>query len=176
MATLGELARLNTRLDGPALGHLQRLVVSWGMLADLCFADLLLFVPVTSGEPGRFIVLGQVRPTTSQTLHRDDLVGTFVDKTERPLIARAWELGSIVEGEISMHGRSEELRLPCIPVRWQGRLIAIMTRESALAVGRRPGRGDLERVYVETFERFARMILSGDFPFLTDSVETAAAS
>src|SRR5205807_2671766 len=89
----------------------------------------------------------------------------------RPLIGRAWQLGSIVEGEISMHGRTEEVRLQCIPVRWQGRLIAIMTRESALAVGRRPGRGELERVYVETFERFARMIVAGEYPFLTESVE-----
>jgi hypothetical protein len=26
--------------------HLQRLVASWNMLADFCFSDLLLFVPI----------------------------------------------------------------------------------------------------------------------------------
>ena len=34
------------------------------------------------------------------------------------------------------------------------KLVAIMTRESALLVGRRPG--ELERVYVEVFDRLVR--------------------
>src|SRR5918911_884503 len=101
MATLAELARMHTRLDGPALGHLQRLMGSWGMLADLCFSDLLLFVPVTAGEGSRFIVLGQMRPTTSQTLHREDLVGRIIDELQRPLVARAWRLEQIIDGEIA---------------------------------------------------------------------------
>src|SRR3954462_11805955 len=74
MATLAELARGHTPLGGKAIAHLQRLHGAWGMLADLSFADLLLFVPVAGGDDRRFIVLGQVRPTTRQTLHREDLV------------------------------------------------------------------------------------------------------
>src|SRR5438445_428754 len=89
MATMAELARDYTRLDLPTLAHLQRLVSSWGMLSDFCFADLLLFVPVDDGE-GRFIVLGQVRPTTSQTVHPEDLVGHVIDEVERPLVSPAW--------------------------------------------------------------------------------------
>ncbi|MDQ1397201.1 MAG: two-component system, sensor histidine kinase PdtaS [Acidimicrobiaceae bacterium] len=170
MATLAELARMHTRLDGPALGHLQRLMGSWGMLADLCFADLLLFVPVTGGEGSRFIVLGQMRPTTSQTLHREDLVGRIIDEVERPLVARAWRLGEIVEGEITVSARGERARVQCIPVRFGGELVAVMTREAALAVGRRPG--ELERVYVEVFDRFARMIVGGEFPFASDEADT----
>src|SRR5450631_3190017 len=98
MATMAELARDFTELDIPTLTHLQRLVGSWGMLADLCFADLLLFVPV-DGDAERFIVIGQMRPTTSQTLHREDLVGHMIDETERPLVPRCWQLETIVEGE-----------------------------------------------------------------------------
>ena len=41
-----------------------------------------------------------------------------------------------------------------------------MTRESPLTVGRRPGL--LEREYVELFDRFARMIADGLFPFASD--------
>ncbi len=88
MATLDELARLHTALEPTGLGHLKRLVGAWGMLSDLCFADLLLLVPVAQGPGSRFIVLGQVRPTTSQTLHREDLVGRILDEAERPLVAR----------------------------------------------------------------------------------------
>jgi two-component system, sensor histidine kinase PdtaS len=172
MATLAELARDYTSLDGPTLSHLQRLVGSWGMLSDLCFADLLLFVPV-DGSSDRFIVLGQVRPTTSQTLHREDLVGHVIDEVERPLVSRAWRLASIVEGEVGIPRRSERGRLVCIPVRWQGELVAVLTRESALSVGRRPG--ELERVYVEVFDRFARMVSNGEFPFPIDDLVTSEA-
>jgi len=162
---MAELARDYTDLDGPTLSHLQRLVASWGMLSDLCFADLLLFVPVSSSAD-RFIVLGQVRPTTSQTLHREDLVGHVIDEVERPLVSRCWRLASIVEGEVGIPSRNERGRLVSIPVRWQDKVVAVMTRESALSVGRRPG--ELERVYVEVFDRFARMIVSGEFPYPID--------
>jgi two-component sensor histidine kinase len=167
MATMAELARDYTELDGPTLSHLQRLVGSWGMLSDLCFADLLLFVPVGGGSDP-FIVLGQVRPTTSQTLHREDLVGHVIDEVERPLVSRCWRLASIVEGEVGIPSRNERGRLVSIPVRWQGEMVAVMTRESALSVGRRPG--ELERVYIDVFDRFARMIVAGDFPYPVDDV------
>ncbi len=46
MASLTELARGSSALDEPKIAHLQRLVASWGLLADFCFADLLLFAPI----------------------------------------------------------------------------------------------------------------------------------
>ena len=111
MATLDEIARLHTSLDPTGLGHLKRLVGAWGMLSDLCFADLLLFVPVAGGPGSKYIVLGQVRPTTSQTLHRDDLVGRIMDEADRALVARALRLGEIVEGEISITPKGERARI-----------------------------------------------------------------
>lgn len=171
MATLVELARDHTELDSGAIAHLQRLVGSWGMLSDLCFADLLLMAPVSDGAESRFVILGQVRPATSQTLHPDDLVGRVIPESDRPLVARALRLGEIVEGEITEPIRGERARVQGIPVRYFGDVIAVMTRESAPAVGRQPGL--LERSYVATFGRFARMMLHGDFPF---SEEEAADS
>ena len=46
MASFAELARSLTPLDGAEAQHLQRLAASWGLLADFCFSDLLLFAPV----------------------------------------------------------------------------------------------------------------------------------
>jgi HisJ family histidinol phosphate phosphatase len=167
VATPADVARRHTRLETSPLGHLQRLMGSWGMLADLCFGDLVLFVPVAAAldEGSRFVVLGQMRPSTGQTLHQEDLVGRLVDDAERPLLGRAWRLGEMVEGEL-VTTRGERARMQCIPVRWEGDLIAVMTRESPLTVGRRPGL--LEREYVELFDRFARMIADGLFPFSSD--------
>jgi two-component system, sensor histidine kinase PdtaS len=167
VATLGELARTHTDVDDDALDHLQRLVSSWGILSDLCFSDLLLFVPVAGSDATSFVVLGQIRPTTNQTLYREDLVGRILSETDRPFVRRAWLLGEIVEGEVLVTSPGEHARLQCIPVRWHERLLAVLTRESAPSVGRR--QGELERVYVETFDRFARMIVAGDFPFVNDT-------
>jgi two-component sensor histidine kinase len=174
MATLAELARTHTSLAPEELDHLQRLVGSWGMLADLSFADLLLFAPISQPGPTAFTVLGQMRPTTSQTLHHDDLVGEIIPESERPLVARALRQGAIMEGEITVPTRGELARLQCIPVRCGGNVIAVLTRESAVSVGgRRPG--ELERVYVEVFDRLARMIARGEFPFAHEEADTEEA-
>ncbi|GAC1316084.1 MAG: PAS domain-containing sensor histidine kinase [Acidimicrobiales bacterium] len=170
MATMAELARIHTGLEDAELEHLQKLVADWGMLSDFCFADLLLFVPVAGSDGSRFVVLGQIRPTTNQTLYREDLVGRIIDEVERPFVTRAWRVGEIVEGEVMVTSPGERARLQCIPVHRNGRLLGVMTRESAPTVGRRPG--ELERVYVETFDRFARMIVAGEFPFNTDDAPT----
>ena len=98
MASLAELARHHTRLTLPEIDHLQRLVASWGLLADLCFADLMLFGGAEHDDEGtRFtgkaedrplVVLGQIRPTTSQTLFRSDWVGRILPSTDRPVVGR----------------------------------------------------------------------------------------
>jgi two-component sensor histidine kinase len=169
MASLIELARSYTRLSGDDLAHLQRLAGSWNILADLCFADLLLLAPMAGEEGHRFVVLAQVRPTTDQTLYRDDMVGTVVDEVERPLVARVWRVGEIGVGDAAVLGQStERANVQAIPVRHRGRTIALVTREAATTTGRRPG--ELERVYFEIFDRFADMICRGAFPFGGESM------
>jgi two-component sensor histidine kinase len=161
MATLAELAR-SIGLEAPAVAHLQRLVTSWGLLSDLCFSDLLLYAPT-------FTILGQVRPTTSQTLYLDDEVGRQVPAEDLPLVATAWQLGEIIDGEAAVHARGEIASVQCIPVRWKDSMLAVLARAAAPSVGRRPG--ELERVYVELFDGFARMITVGDFPFGAEETE-----
>jgi two-component system, sensor histidine kinase PdtaS len=173
MASLAEFARVHTRLDAAEIDHLQRLVASWGLLADLCFADLLLFAATDADEPAadgssapdRLVVLGQMRPLTNQTLYRSDLVGTVVSADDRPLVARSLALGEIIDGEVTSQALKERVRALCIPVRHQGRTIAVVNREAAPSV-RHPG--ELERTYVEVFNRFARMIAAGEFPFASE--------
>src|SRR5205807_4874288 len=136
VATLSELLRLTT-LEATAVDHLQRLVATWGFLADLCFADLLLFVPAAAegGSETQFLIIGQIRPTTSQTLYREDQVGRVVTSVERRDVTRAWELGQILDDERRLTARGEVAGVQSIPVRWKGELVAILTRESAPSVG-----------------------------------------
>ncbi len=178
MASLSELARQHTTLDRAAVEHLQRLIAGWGLLADFCFADLLLFTPVEreadgttrTGDPDHFVVLGHIRPTTSQTLYRNDLVGEVMTAEDRPLVARATRHGQIIEDEITVTSIRERVRVQCIPVVRESRVIGIMTRDSAPLVGRQPG--ELERTYVAIFHRLASMISAGDYPFPTDDADS----
>src|SRR4051812_19870156 len=145
MATLQDLAKAHTDLDAGQLIHLQRLVASWGPLADLCFSDLLLFVPERSH--GDLVVVGQVRPTTNQTVYRQDMVGEVVTPDARPLVHEALRTGTQTDGEVTLAPPSQErVRVRCIPVRHKGEIIAVVSRESATHIGRQPG--ELERTYL----------------------------
>jgi len=166
VATMAELARVHTDLDEDDIAQLHRLIAGWGMLSDFCFADLLLYAEVAHSGAAKFVVLGQVRPSTNQTVYGEDLVGRIAAESERPLVAQAWRLGEVVEGEDTVTSSGDRARVQCIPVNHRGRRIAILARVSAATEGRR--RGELERVYLETFERFARMLVSGDYPFAGD--------
>lgn len=153
--------------------HLKRLVASWGMLSDLCFSDLLLYVPLPRhGEArSRFLVVNQVRPNTAQTLFLDDVVGRTMDDTQRPVVAQAAATGEIVETIVESVWLGERIRVTAIPVRHADRVVAVLARESPLSSTRQ--RGVLERVYLEVFDRLARMVAAGSFPF--DDEEVLAA-
>ena len=172
MATLAELARLRTDLGTSELAHLQRLAVSWSLLSDFCFADLLLFAP-ERGRADSFVVLGQVRPATSQTVYRADLIGTIASAEDRPLVGAAFRQGEILEGEGTAPSVRERVRVTAIPVRFDNHVIGVMTREATPSFGRQ--QGELERAYVEVFNRFARMIAAGWYPFPGDDPEPEAA-
>jgi two-component sensor histidine kinase len=160
MAKLTELVREHTTLDREQTSHLNRLVSEWGMLADFCFSDLLLYVPAADQ---RWAVVAQVRPATGQTMYQTDWVGTWASDSEVEFIARAHRTGEVVEGEITVEGISDETRIIAIPVVHEGRQIAVLTREWIEKAGRRPG--ELERAYGSVFQSFVRMIADGSFPF-----------
>jgi two-component sensor histidine kinase len=169
MTTFNESARTNTALWGEALRHVQRLAASWQPLADLCFSDLLLLAPVDREQGIRSVVLAQVRPTTGQTVYPMDLVGAVVDEAARPLVSEAWRTGEIVEGVAPLLGATEQVHVQCIPVRCNDEVVAVVTRETRTTIGRRLG--ELEHHYLSLFDRFARMIAQGSFPFRQDDDE-----
>lgn len=160
MATIGELARQHTHLTKEQTAHLVNLVSEWGMLADLCFADLLLYVPL---EGDNWLVVAQVRAATGQTLYISDWVGTQASSDERPLLRAALKQQEIVEDQVFVEGIDEDCHMMAIPVVHEGTVIAVLTREWSRRTGRQPG--ELERTYLEMFDRFARMIIAGAFPF-----------
>lgn len=170
MASLAELAREHTSLTRDQVSHLNRLVTEWGMLADFCFADLLVYLP---SETGDWITVGQMRPATGQTIYQTDWVGSWANDSERPMLAKAYESGSIVEGEVQVEDLPDQTRMMAIPVRFGDRVIAVLTKEWIEQVGRRSG--DLEHIYGSIFDRFAVMIAAGAFPFSSRVGDSSAA-
>ena len=155
------------------LVHLERLVASWRPLADLSFADLVLLAPIAGEEGHRFVVLAQVRPVTGQTNYPQDLVGTVVDEVERPLLARCWRSRRAGRGRHARDRRQGARARAVHPGRRAGRLIGLLTREAPMTLARQTG--ELERTYLEAFERFARMVADGSFPFDVDEIEIESA-
>jgi two-component sensor histidine kinase len=171
--TLPDLARSRTALTGADLVQIERLVATWRSLADLSFSDLLLLAPISREEGHRFVVLAQVRPVTGQTNYPQDLVGSVIDEVERPLLTRCWRTEQIVEGDTSGLGSKDRVRVKYIPMLHAGRPIAVVTQESPISFTRREG--DLERAYLQAFDRFAQMLAEGSFPFPVDEMEVESA-
>ncbi len=165
MASIADLAREHCALDGPRIAHVQRLVRSWGLLADLSFSDLLLFGR-TRTSSGDLVLLGHVRPTTAQTIYRTDLVGEIFTRAERLPASSVFDTPRIVEGQLDLSSTGEPVRVVAIPVRWKGEVIAVLTRESLPPLARHMS--ELERTYLAVFDRFARMIEAGSYPFARD--------
>jgi two-component system, sensor histidine kinase PdtaS len=165
MVSIAELAREHGGLDAPRVLHLQRLVRSWGLLADLSFSDLLLFGR-SMDDMAKVVLLGHVRPTTAQTIYRTDLVGELFDVAERPVVDQVFRQARITESQITLIGPTEPVRVLAVPVRWHGEVLAVLTRESLPPLARPAS--DLERTYNHVFGRFARMIERGSYPFPRD--------
>src|SRR6478736_7332744 len=159
MSSIGDLTRQHTALSRAEVAHLKQLLLECGLLSDLCFADLMLYVPA---DDGAWMVVGQVRPATGQTIYVTDYVGVTADD-DRPLLSAAYDQGEICEDAIVISSLAEPARMMAIPVRYDGRPIAVLTREWSSRSGRLSG--ELERTYLGIFQRFAAMIAEGSFPF-----------
>jgi two-component system, sensor histidine kinase PdtaS len=179
MPTPAELAVSHTELEPEALEHLQRLMGSWSVLADLSFSDLLLLVPVAgllargATEDPELVVMGQMRPNNRPTLVEQDLVGQTVNESQWDLVAKCLHTGEIVRGNIHHPIIGERVPVENIPVRFEGAVIAVMLRVS-LAPLKGPT-STYERTYLDVFERLADMVAQSAFPFPDEDVGTEEA-
>jgi two-component sensor histidine kinase len=149
-----------TTLSSEEFGRLSELIAEWQLVADLSFADLVLWVP--RNDSNGFIGVAQIRPMTAATVFSNDIVGTAIVSGEQPNIDRAFASGSIIRdldpttiGEFTV---KEEI----IPVRFNGKSIAVITRHRNIETMRTPSR--LELNYREIANHIYRMVAEGNFP------------
>src|SRR5579875_2669121 len=167
MSALTDTLTARTTLGAAQIQHLARLVGEWQLLADLAFADLLLWVPVpllnAEGTPeSALLCVAQCRPTTGPTAYQHDQVGGIL-RGERAAPLRI----ALAEGRIFREVDPDwegdlPIRREAIPVRHRGEIVAVLGRDANLASVRTPSQ--LELVYLQSAADLAAMVADGTFP------------
>ena len=189
MPTLTDLAS-QAGIRGPDLDWLHALVSDWLLLADLSFADLVLWAPLGGSQLGggqldggqldggqpdsdadgssawpeeaNWITLAQIRPTTAPTALPDDIVGTVRPGTEQPLLAAAYSERRVCREGDPEWTRGVPVRHETIPVTRDNRIVAVIERSTNLSFARTPSRLDL--AYLKAADDLTQMVAAGLFP------------
>ena len=161
MATLTDIGHRFTPLTEPDIDWLHALVSDWQLLADLSFADLVLWAALRDGSG--WVALAQMRPTTGPTTFLDDVVGTRAGTGDRPFVDAAYHEKRICrEGDPEWTG-GIPVRRESIPVVREGAVIAVIERSTNLSSARTPSR--LELTYLKGADDLAQMVAAGTFPY-----------
>jgi len=159
--TLNDLARSHTSLGEADVEYLHSLVSDWQLLADLSFADLILWAPAQDGTG--WLAVAQMRPTTGPTSLQDDVVGTFAGPEDQRLLDVARDERRIWRESDPDWTNGVPVRTEGIPVTRAKRVIAVIERCTNLNSARTPSR--LELTYLQAADDLARMVAEGTFPF-----------
>lgn len=165
MSTLGDLLAEHTVLPGNAVDHLHAVVGEWQLLADLSFADYLMWV---RSDDEVLVCVAQVRPNTASTVLLADAVGTARSAAEMPVVRAAFDSGAIGRESdvIQPPGDGQWLNVEAVPVRHADRVVAVLTHQTALAEGRTSS--PLERAYLDCAADLLHMLSDGTFPNVGD--------
>ncbi len=166
MSTLGDLLAEHTVLPGNAVDHLHAVVGEWQLLADLSFADYLMWVRRDDGE---LVCVAQVRPNTAPTVLLADAVGTLNALADMPVVTSAFESGHIGRESDVGQGDSHDgswLNVEAVPVRHGNEVVAVLTHQTALADQRTTS--PLERAYLDCARNLLHMLSEGTFPNVGD--------
>ncbi|MFO7689065.1 MAG: histidine kinase N-terminal domain-containing protein [Cryobacterium sp.] len=170
MSTLSDLVLAQGRSSAEDVDWLHMLVADGQLLADLAFADIVVWVP---SEGGSFVAVAHARPSSAATLFYRDFVGQSIKAEWRRQVTEAFDTAKIVDTTAPDWYEETPTRVRAIPV--LRRLsatgsavapvpVAVLTLHTNLSEARTPSRQEL------TFNACAKdlfgMIAAGDFPDL----------
>jgi len=162
MSTLGDLLAEHTVLPGNAVDHLHAVVGEWQLLADLSFADFLMWV---RRDDGALVCVAQVRPNTAATVLLADAVGTINQPHELPLVSDAFASGTIGRQNPAGQQDSFGLNVEAVPVRYKDDVVAVLTHQTALPERKA---SPLEIAYLDCARDLLVMLSEGTFPNVGD--------
>jgi len=170
VSTLSDLVQAQGRSSDADIEWLHLLVGDWQLLADLAFADIVLWVPSSEGS---FVAVSHARPSSSATLFYRDFIGQAIKPEWKAQVTEAFETSRIVDTSAPDWYEETPTRVRAVPV--LRRLspsgsattptpIAVITRHTNLSEARTPSRQEL--TFNECANDLFAMIASGDFPDL----------
>ncbi|WP_105035831.1 sensor histidine kinase [Cryobacterium aureum] len=170
MSTLSDLVLAQGRNSAEDVDWLHMLVADGQLLADLAFADIVVWVPAQAGS---FVAVAHARPSSAATLFYRDFVGQQIKVEWRNQVTEAFETARIVDATAPDWYEETPTRVRAIPV--LRRLsttgaavtdapVAVLTCHSNLSEARTPGRQEL--TFNDCANDLFAMIASGDFPDL----------
>lgn len=170
MPKLEEFLRDRSPLDAKQIRRIRELTGDWQLLADLSFADLILWVPLRKdfkSWPSGYVAVAHIRPTTAATVFNQDVIGDEIEWGARPRIDQA-----LSEAEIIRDAQPEKfgeifIKEETIPVILDDQVIAIISRHRNAELMRQPSR--LELNYREVAHNVYRMVAEGTFPYTEHS-------
>ncbi|GAA3735877.1 PAS domain-containing sensor histidine kinase [Leifsonia bigeumensis] len=171
MSTLSDLVQAHGRASEADIDWLHLLVGDLQLLADLAFADIVLWVPTTVGG---FVAVTHARPSSSATLFYRDFVGQEIKPEWSALVMDAWTSGRIADSSAPDWYEETPTRVRAVPVVHRNpeaepqagrKPIAVLTRHTNLSEARTPSRQEL--TFNECANEIFAMIAVGDFPDLS---------
>ncbi len=170
MSTLSELVLAHGRSSQEDIDWLHMLVGDAQLLADLAFADIVLWVPSSDDS---FVAVAHARPSSAATLFYRDFIGQPIKEEWHGIVSEAFAAGTIIDSSAPDWHEETPTRVCAVPVLRRisshsavvtDAPIAVITRHTNLGQARTPGRQEL--TFNECADELFAMIASGDFPDL----------
>ena len=167
MSTLSDLVQAQGRTTDADIDWLHLLVSDLQLLADLAFADIVVWVPTATES---FVAVAHARPSSSATLFYRDFVGHPIKPEWMTLVSEAFSHAKIVDSTSPDWYEETPTRVRAVPVmrRVEGARpvgpIAVLTRHTNLSEARTPSRQEL--TFNQCSNDLFEMVAAGDFPDL----------
>jgi len=166
MFQLEKLLGARTTITIDQANRIRELVADWQLLADLSFADLILWVPIRkdiSMWPTGHIAVAHIRPTTTSTVFINDVIGEEVLWGAKPAIDEALSGDEIVKSSNPEKIGEMQVKTETIPVTFEGQVIAVISTHRNVEHSRSSGK--LESNYREVAQHLFQMVAQGLFPY-----------
>jgi two-component sensor histidine kinase len=170
VSTLSDLVLAQGRSSEADIEWLHLLVGDLQLLADLAFADIVLWVPSADDS---FVAVAHARPSSSATLFYRDFVGQTIKPEWAAQVTAAFETTEINDSTMPTWYEETPTRVRAVPVlrriapsgtETTDTPIAVITRHTNLSEARTPSRQEL--TFNECANDLFAMIATGDFPDL----------
>ena len=168
MSTLSDLVYAQGRSSDADVEWLHRLAGDGQLLADLAFADIVIWVPTPDDS---FVAVAHTRPSGAATLFYRDIVGDGVRPWWRTQVKDAFTQGRIVDSASPDWFEETPTRVRAVPIvrkRAQGDtpaiVVGVLTRHTNLGEARTPSRQQI--TFNDCADDLFGMVASADFPDL----------